>query len=300
MKLINAEFNLSDIDDRLYNKDGRMRVHRWFPVRSDIDFECTEHETESLLRGAYKAERNWHPRKQGMRKKYVGRQVHVDYWDERPGRTGHYTWRTIDNKLYGHINKYIGKKFDDCLSALKERVTTNKDWQVQACGFGSNNDHYFIWFAWRNRFLSVFEDSRWSKADYYVDEAGYIRQRPKKVYPRKKKQPKPRRRKPVDNSAYYDRSMAVTQFMKKNHEDGFTFHNLMAKGPVQIRKENLIRGINKIYKDPYKYAAYFRVTKEELYNALDKIRQSDWIDRTSKSSMLDPEYVLHYKILEIL
>lgn len=177
MKLINAKFDPQLIDDRVYDKKGRIRRARRDPWDMEaVDFSVAERELELLIGHAYKDERAYHPVKQGMRKRYRGKQVFVEWWDERG--SGQYNWAHINNRIYGLIDKYIGKKFDDCFSALKDRVRNNKDWWEQACGFGARKaKRSLLWEAYRRHFLDAFEDHpRW-QADYYVDDDGLIQKR---------------------------------------------------------------------------------------------------------------------------
>lgn len=107
-----------------------------------------------------------------------GKSPVVSLWEERPGGSGRDNWSIIDNKICGHIRKYIGKKFDDCFSDFKQKCLTNKDWQLNALGFGSRSNKKITWFAWRNRFLSLFEPYRWRWAPAFEVIDGIIREVP--------------------------------------------------------------------------------------------------------------------------
>lgn len=182
MKLINTEFDSRLIDDRLRDAKGHIRPAKtWYSdCPTAVDFEEAEDKLESLLGDAYYNERHYHPAKQGRRKRYHGKSMSVDWWDERPGGSGNYEWSNFHNRLYGLIDKYIGKKFDDCFAALKERYMTNKDWRRQVCGVGNRQaKRNNLWMGIRDQFLSVFENDM-RPGDYYVDDQGLIQKLPAK------------------------------------------------------------------------------------------------------------------------
>lgn len=130
---------------------------------------------DDVLDHVYENERKYQGNKQHIRLRWFrGRNPQMEWWDERPGGSGHSQWTLINNKLYGHIRKYIGKKFDDCFSDFKQKVKYNKDWQVQACGFGSRSNRAFTWRAWRDKFLELFDGHRWRGPEFYVDDEGII------------------------------------------------------------------------------------------------------------------------------
>ena len=147
-------------------------------VNKDITYllcEGNEENVDRVLGHAYRNERKYQSSKQHMRLRWSrGRVPQMEWWDERPGGSGHSQWAIINNKLYGHIRKYIGKKFDDCFSDFKQKVKYNKDWQIQACGFGSCRDKSLLWIAWRDRFLYAFEEGHWRRPSFYVDDEGII------------------------------------------------------------------------------------------------------------------------------
>lgn len=183
MKLINAEFDHTLINDSLRDKRGCIRPAKTkYPdVPEAVDFEEAENELESLLGHTYYNERHYHPAKQGRRKQYRGKTLHVDWWDERPGGAGQYEWSNFRNRIYGLVDKYIGKKFDDCFAALKERCMTNKDWRRQACGIGNSQaKRSTLWLGIRNYFLDIFDDRPTHPGDYYVDDNGLIQRIPTK------------------------------------------------------------------------------------------------------------------------
>lgn len=183
MKLINAEFDHTLIDDSLRNKKGYIRLAKTkYPDDPEaVDFEGAENALESLLGHAYHDERHYHPTKQGRRKQYRHKSMRVDWWDERPGGAGQYEWSNFRNRIYGLIDKYIGRKFDDCFTALKERYMTNKDWRRQACGIGNSRaNRSTLWLGIRNYFLEIFDNHPTYPGDYYVDDDGLIQKLPAK------------------------------------------------------------------------------------------------------------------------
>lgn len=342
MKLINTEFDHRRIDDSIFDKKGRVRMSRKkYNSLDAVDFEDAENALESLVGDAYRNERQYHPAKQGMRRRYRGNRVTVDWWDERPGGAGRCEWHNFQTRLYGLIEKYVGKKFDDCFSALKERYMTNKDWRRQAIGVGNRRaKRTNLWMGIRNEFLDIFSDRR-RRGDYYVDNEGIIRKRPsepkrrhkdiykyegeayyvpnygainnlrdklndarvditmhtlpakvpiefvrrwessfrtlsywqahcireacfryvderevrvikwhsKEWYDIKGRSGKRRRKKP-DNSAYYDRSLWVQNYLRKHNDRGLTFHKLMEFDPEEIRWDNYIDVANNMLINP--------------------------------------------------
>lgn len=189
MKLINRAFDIRRIDDRIFDKKSKVRKarpkfvsiynHDTDALMECVDFEDAEICTERLLGHAYKDEINCQPRKQSMRKRYAGKKMMVDWWDERPGGSGNYEWHNFHNRLYGLVDKYVGKKFDDCFAALKERYMTNKDWRRQACGLGNRKaKRNNLWMGIYHHFLGIFETDP-KAGDYYVED-GIICKMPSK------------------------------------------------------------------------------------------------------------------------
>lgn len=385
MKLINAEFDHKLIDDRLRDKKGRVRLSKTkYPYAPDaIDFEETEDNLEVLLGHAYYNERHYHPAKQGRRKRYCGKQLHCDWWDERPGGSGNYEWHNFHNRLYGLIDKYVGKKFDDCFAVLKERYITNKDWRRQACGIGNRQaKRTNLWMGIRDQFLDIFKDSRRWPADYYVDDAGIIRKRPtkprhanrdihkyegeayyipnygaiqclrekladaridivnmhlpnkvsiefiqrwessfrtlgywqvrhlreacfqymdvRKVITIKYHSPEwyaikgrsgKRKRKKIDRSAYYDRSLWVSNYLANHEEMGVNFHSLMENDLEDIRRGRLIDVANRWICDVPSYKALI-YGRKNYADAIVTVMESDWLDKTCKSTVWDAEFQL--------
>lgn len=147
MKLVNQSFNHKDID-------------------------CDE-----ILGHVYKNEREYQGSRCHMRLRYNrGRAPMMEWWDERPGGSGHNTWATIDNRIEGHIEKYVGYKFDDCFSDFIRKCKYNKDYQIRACGFGSLHSADVTINAWRRRFIEYFKYTIWGSS--YIVEDGIIRHNP--------------------------------------------------------------------------------------------------------------------------
>lgn len=149
-------------------------------INKDITYVIGQEEFDELLDHVYFNEREYQPSKQNMRVRWNRKKSPtVSWWDDRPGRCGRDNWKTIRSKLRGHIHKWMGRKFDDCFSDLKRKVLTDKDWQLSAFGFGSSKDKKYIWYAWRNEFLSEFDSgSRWSKPSYRINQDGLIEKNP--------------------------------------------------------------------------------------------------------------------------
>ena len=391
MKLINTEFDHHLINESLRDKKGRVRLAKTkYPQDPDaVDFEETEQELEALIGKAYHNERNYHPAKQGMRKQYHGRHVTVDWWDERPGGSGNYEWSNFHNRLYGLVDKYVGRKFDDCFAALKERYMTNKDWHRQACGIGNRKaKRTNLWMGIRDRFLDIFED-RPGPGDYYIED-GIIRKMPAK--PRRhnrdiiryegdlyyipnfgairclaneladcriniadchmpdkvssefirrwesgfrtkgywevrhlrsscfqevdertvktikwhspewhaiKGRNGKRRPKKVDRSAYYDRSLWVSNYLKHHEEEGVNFHSLMENELADIRHDRFIDVANGWIRNvpPYKAATY---GTKEYRDAIVAVMNSDWLDDACNNIVWDASFQLEMAIHEYL
>ena len=394
MKLINIEFDHRLINDNIRDKKGRVRLAKTkYPQDPDaIDFEETEKELESLLGHAYHNERNRLPAKLGMRKQCNGKHVTVDWWDERPGGSGNYEWHNFHNRLYGLVEKYVGKKFDDCFAALKERYMTDKDWRRQACGVGNRRSKRTnLWMGIRDQFLSIFEWSRYL-GDYFVDDEGLIQKRPAKpkrhnrdihryegeVYyvpnygaikdladklakakvdivnyhlPIKvtiefvqrwessfpayhfnyweiqqikracfhyidkrtcrvikyhspewyeiKGRSGKRKRKKIDRSAYYDRSLWVSDYLRHHDEAGVYFHSLMENDLATIRRSRIIDVANTWIRDvpPYKAITY---GADNYRKAIVAVMESEWLDRTCKEVVWDASFQLDMAIHEYL
>lgn len=81
-------------------------------------------------------------------------------WDIREDK-GHARFKERNNKVYGLLEKGIGKKFDNIYSKL--------------CRSGLANKRLW-WGSVREEFLSAFEDGRFP-GDYYVDDNGLIQRR---------------------------------------------------------------------------------------------------------------------------
>lgn len=177
MKLINSTFDSKVLNDHMYNRHGRVRCCR--PARYEgehgiLDFEQSELELDRTIGHVYKAERMYQPRKQKMRVRWTrGRKAHIEWWDERPGGAGHNNWHIINNKIDGHIKKWLGRRFDDCFSDLKRKFHEDRDWRIQANGIGTrvHRNTRVLWMAIQDRFLDSF-DGRW--ADHGIDEDGII------------------------------------------------------------------------------------------------------------------------------
>ena len=392
MKLINTEFDHRLINESLRDKKGRVRLAKTkYPQDPDaVDFEETEKELEDLIGNAYHNERNYHPAKQGMRKHYRRKHVTVDWWDERPGGSGNYEWSNFHNRLYGLVDKYVGRKFDDCFAALKERYMTNKDWHRQACGIGNRKaKRTNLWMGIRDHFLDIFKENAYL-GDYYVDDDGIIRKRPakprrhnrdivryegdiyyipnfgsircladqltdsriniaecvlpdrvssefirrwessfrtksywevrhlrascfqevdeRKVVTIKWHSPEwyaikgrsgKRRPKKVDNYAYYDRSLWVSNYLKHHEEEGVNFHTLMGDDLANIRRNRFVDVANGWIRNvpPYKAATY---GAKEYRDAIVAVMNSDWLDKECQSTVWDASFQLEMAIHEYL
>lgn len=179
MKLINSTFDSRVLNERIYGKFGRVRIARrgyyWDPER-EIDFDASAEELERTIGDAYREERMYQPNKQNMRVRWNRKKkATVEWWDERPGGAGRDNWGIINARLDGHVKKYVGRKFDDCFSDLKRKFFENKDWRMQAGGFGTANHKStrVLWMAMQDRFLDMFEPNRWG-SDFSVGDDGLI------------------------------------------------------------------------------------------------------------------------------
>ena len=81
-------------------------------------------------------------------------------WDIRQDK-GHAKFRERSNKMYGLLEKGVGKKFDDIYSKLCRSGLADKP---------------LWWRTVREDFLSAFEEGRWP-GNYYVDDEGLIQRR---------------------------------------------------------------------------------------------------------------------------
>lgn len=394
MKLINTEFDHRRIDDSIFDKKGRVRPSRKkFNTLEAVDFEDAENALESLVGHAYYDERNYHPAKQGMRKRFRHKTCFVDWWDERPGGSGNYEWHNFHNRLYGLIDKFIGKKFNDCFVALKERYMTNKDWRRQACGIGNRKaKRTNLWMGIRDQFLSCFEyRPRWTEyyGGYYVDEDGLIQKAPSKPkhpnrdirqyegevyyvpnfgaikncadkladaridisectlptkvsvefiqrwescfrtlsywqirhlrescftyvdnrtiktikwhskewYAIKGRSGKRKAKKP-DNSAYYDRSLWVQNFMKKHEDKGFTFHRLMENDPEELRWNDYLDVAQDMFDHPTSDIVVWG-KKAYYQNIRDFVNSLEFV-KLCKEPMWDPDFQFKYALRDYI
>lgn len=147
-------------------------------------------EDDNRISDLYETERKYQSKKQHMRIRWHrGKAPVMGWWDERPGRSGRDGWKTIRNKLNGHINKYIGRKFSDCFSSLKHKVAFDKSWNTSPQFFrksrGGNRNK--LWFGWRLRFLDEFDSKRLLPSDYIIDHDGLIQKNPENKRIRKSK-----------------------------------------------------------------------------------------------------------------
>lgn len=232
MKLINMEFNHRHIDDSIFDKKGRVRMSRKKHNSLDaVDFEDAENAIEGLVGDVYGDERKYHPAKQGMRRRYHHNKMTVDFWDERPGGAGRYEWHNFHVRLYGLIDKYVGKKFDDCFSALKERYMTNKDWRRQVCGVGNRHaKRTNLWMGIRSKFLDIFNNHRY-RSDYYVDNEGIIRKCPSEPTRRHKDIYK------YEGEAYYVPNYGAINNLREKLDDArvdITMRTLPSKVPIEF------------------------------------------------------------------
>lgn len=110
-----------------------------------------------------------------------------------------------------------------------------------------------------------------------------------------KREKKAKYKKP-DRSAEFDRSLWIQKHRYRREE--FGFHALMANSQEVLRRNSLIKEMNKILSEPYKFIPVLGYpSKELLFEALKNIYESNWIDKVIKSPVWDPAYELHCQIL---
>lgn len=164
MKLINEIIDTELLNEDLYDRKGNFR-----PTH---DFEASEAELDRVLGGAYKNVRKYQPNKQGMRVRWSRDSRANGIVGFVPPYNGEYCWSILNAHLEGHIAKWVGRSFDDCLADLKTRFFTDKDWESQAAviSFRKRNKKH-IWYHLKNRFIDNFTGVL---AEYDTDNQGNI------------------------------------------------------------------------------------------------------------------------------
>lgn len=85
---------------------------------------------------------------------------------------GNTRWRAIHNVMYGLLDKYVGKPYNDLVSVWRERVFNGKLKHIRTCKRQT-------WVDFLNDLEDEFRPPRFSKYDsYYIDDDGIIRKTP--------------------------------------------------------------------------------------------------------------------------
>lgn len=111
------------------------------------------------------------PIKQSMRMHYANERPRHRGWEAANCGTSRTEKRNaLIDKLYGHIDKYVGRKFDECFNDLKNKFNTNKDWQVQCNGVGSHyhKNKKFLWKCVQEFFLDIFNNEYYRRNKYSI------------------------------------------------------------------------------------------------------------------------------------